>query len=101
MFIIDSAWEYSVTRHWVLALDLQYEHDGHTTLDGFAPPPGRAGAPARIQQDFGSSEVFTLAPAVEYNFNARIGLIVGTLFTVAGRNASATVAPVAALNMVF
>lgn len=42
-----------------------------------------------------------LAPAVEYNFNSRVGLIVGTVFTAAGRNASATLVPVAALNMVF
>jgi hypothetical protein len=102
VFIVDSAWEYSLTRHWVLALDIAYEHDGHTTLEGVVPPPAAGGGtPARIQQDFGSGEVFTLAPAVEYNFNSRVGLIVGSLFTVAGRNASATVAPVAALNMVF
>jgi Putative MetA-pathway of phenol degradation len=102
VFIVDSAWEYSLTRNWVLALDVQYEHDGATTLQGFMPAPSGSNAPStRIQQDFGSGEVFTLAPAVEYNFNSRIGVIVGSLFTVAGRNASATVVPVAALNMVF
>jgi hypothetical protein len=101
-FIVDSAWEYSITSNWVLALDLAYEHDTRTTVNGFIPAAsGGALPPIRIQQDFGSSEVFTLAPAVEYNFSSRIGLIVGALFTPAGRNASATVAPVAALNMVF
>lgn len=102
VFVVDSAWEYSATRNWVLALDIAYEHDTRTTLNGLLPVPvGNSAPPTRIQQDFGSSEVFTLAPAVEYNFNSQIGLIVGTVFTAAGRNASATVAPVAALNMVF
>jgi hypothetical protein len=102
VFVVDSAWEYSVTRNWVLALDIAYEHDTHTTLNGFIhPPAGSRAMPINVQRDFGSSEVFTLAPAVEYNFNSRIGVIVGSLVTVAGRNASATVVPVAALNMVF
>jgi hypothetical protein len=102
VFVVDSAWEYSVTSNWVLAIDIAYEHDTRATLNGIMPAPaGSTLPPTGIQRDFGSSEVFTLAPAVEYNFNSRIGLIVGTLFTAAGRNASATVAPVAALNMVF
>ena len=102
VFVVDSAWEYSVTSNWVLALDIAYEHDTRTTLNGFLPAPaGSTVPPTRVEQDFGSSEVFTLAPAVEYNFNSRIGLIVGALFTAAGRNASAAVTPVAALNMVF
>jgi len=49
----------------------------------------------------GSSEVFTLAPAVEYNWSSSMGVIVGTVFTAAGRNASANIVPVAAINMVF
>ena len=64
VFIVDSAWEYSVTRNWVLALDIAYEYDRHTTLNGFMPAlAGGDAPPTRIQQDFGSSEVFTLAPA--------------------------------------
>ena len=89
-FVIDSAWEYSLTRNWVLALDVQYEHDANTAVRGLA-----------FRADSGSSEVFTLAPAVEFNFNSRIGVIAGALITPAGRNASAIVAPVVALNMVF
>jgi hypothetical protein len=101
-FIVDSAWEYSMTRNWVLALDVVYEHDSSTTLSGFDPAPAGSGAPpTRVQRRFGSSEVFTLAPAVEYNWNSQIGVIVGTVFTIAGRNASATLVPVMALNMVF
>lgn len=102
VFLVDSAWEYSVTREWVLALDIAYEHDTRTTLSGFVPPPLGAGAPpTRIDSDFGSSEVFTLAPAIEYNWSDRMGVIAGAIFTAAGHNASANVIPVAAINMVF
>jgi hypothetical protein len=97
-FKVGSSWEYSATRNWVLALDLVYEHESHTTLRGFNSSPA---TPGDIQRDFGSNEVFTAAPAVEYNWNSRIGLIVGAVFTIAGRNTGASVAPVAALNMVF
>jgi hypothetical protein len=102
VLLVNSAWEYSLTRSWVLALDVVYEHDERTTLSGFDfAPPGSNAQPLPVNRDFGSGEVFTLAPAVEYNWNSRMGVIVGTIFTVAGRNASASVIPVAAINMVF
>jgi hypothetical protein len=94
-FIVDSAWEYSLTRNWVLALDVAYQHDTSTTLSGFDSQA------ARIEKDFGSSEVFTLAPAVEFNWSGKMGVIVGSVLTVAGRNTSASIAPVMAVNMVF
>ena len=93
--VVDSAWEYSLTRSWVLALDVVYQHDTTTRLKGFDSPS------SRVQSDFGSSEVFTLAPAVEFNWSSRMGVIVGSILTVAGRNASAAVTPVMAVNMVF
>ncbi len=37
VFVVDSAWEYSATRNWVLALDIAYEHDTRTTLNGLHP----------------------------------------------------------------
>lgn len=102
VFLVDSAWEYSLTRSWVLALDVAYEHDERTTLSGLDPAPAGSNAQALpVQRDFGWGEVFTLAPAVEYNWNSRMGVIVGAIFTAAGRNASASVIPVAAINMVF
>ena len=85
-FVVNSSWEYSVTRNWVLALDVVYENDTSTRVD---------------QWRSGSSDVFTVAPAVEYNFNSRIGFIAGAILTPKGRNASANVVPAMALNMVF
>lgn len=91
---IDSAWEYSVTRHWVAALDVAYAHSAATRVTG------RYEA-ASITTDSGSSSSFSLAPAIEYNWSSAAGVIVGAKWTVAGRNTGAAIIPVAAINLVF
>jgi len=98
-FVAGASWEYSATRNWVLALDAVYENDTSTRVNGTHFLPGGLQTP--LSRSSGSSDSFTLAPAIEYNFNSQIGLIVGALFTASGRNTGATFAPVAALNMVF
>jgi len=97
---INSAWEYSITREWVLALDLIYQHDANTRLEGIQADPA-TGDPRRIDEDFGTAWRFGMAPAIEYNFTNRVGVIAGARWFVAGRNTSATITPVAAINMVF
>jgi len=95
--IIDAAWEYSVTRNWVLALDVAYEHDSNTHMSGVL-----AGlSPQVLELNSGPGHTWSLAPAIEYNFNSRVGVIVGAKLTVAGRNATALVIPVAAVNIVI
>jgi hypothetical protein len=49
----------------------------------------------------GPGHTWALAPAIEYNFNSRVGVIVGAKLTVSGRNAPALVIPVAAVNIVI
>ena len=100
--LIDAAWEYSATRHWVLALDVAYEHDGSTHVwgsDAAASGPGLLSTPIDLHSAAGHS--WSLAPALEYNFNSRVGVIAGAKFTIAGRNATAFVIPVAAINIVI
>jgi hypothetical protein len=100
--LIDSAWEYSLTRRWVLALDVTYQHNANTRLSGIdSVSPGGAVSPVAVQTDSGSSELVNLAPAVEYNWSRRMGVIAGAIFTPAGRNVSVDVTPVIAVNMVF
>ena len=89
-FTADVSWEYSVTRNWVLALDVVYEHDASTTVSGNS-----------LHASSGASHSIGFAPALEYNFNARIGIIAGARFIPIGRNTSISVTPVAAINMVF
>jgi hypothetical protein len=75
---INSSWEYSVTRNWVLAFDFVYQHE-----------------------ELGPAWRLGIAPAIEYNWSSNIGLIVGARWFVAGRNTSATVTPMAAINLLF
>jgi hypothetical protein len=101
-FSIYSAWEYSVTRNWVLALDVFYQHDASTRIRGTNPVAGN-GAPERepFAAESGSAWRLGLAPAIEYNFTSRVGVIVGARWFAAGRNTGASVTPVAAINMVY
>jgi hypothetical protein len=59
------------------------------------------GGTERVEQTFGSAWRFGFAPAIEYNFNSRIGIIAGARWFAAGRNTSATITPVVAINMVY
>ncbi len=98
--VIDSAWEYSLTRKWVLALDVVYQRNASTVLQG-VDSPGSGVSTVAVRAQSGSGEVINLAPAVEYNWSSRMGVIAGTLFCAAGRNTGATFTPVLAINMVF
>jgi hypothetical protein len=88
--VADAAGEYSLTSNWVLAMDVVYEHDGSTHVYG-----------SGLNVSSGTAHTWSLAPAIEYNFNSRVGIIAGAKFTVAGRNATAVVIPVAAVNIVI
>jgi hypothetical protein len=97
---IDSSWEYSFTRNWVLALDVVYEHDANTRVTGNYPAGDGHGI-LPFQQNSGPSRSFGYAPAIEYNWSPRFGVIVGVRYIPTGHNINATVTPVAAINMVF
>ena len=100
-FVSDLAFEYSVTQSWVLATDFWWEHDGNTRVEGTYAPATPSAIPSYLVQDSGSDDVLYLAPAIEYNWSARMGVIAGARVAALGRNATATVTPVAAINMVF
>lgn len=97
----DLAFEYSITRHWVAALDLWSERDGSTHVVGSYP--ASSGAPELLAyvSSSGSAQQQIFAPAVEYNWSARLGIIGGARIVVAGRNETATAAPVAAISCFF
>ena len=98
---INAAWEYSLTRRWVLALDATYRHDGNTHVIGHnilnsASPPDLS----NIRLDSGSSEAFGLAPAIEYNLDRNLGVLFGVRLIPAGRNVAFTITPALAINFV-
>jgi hypothetical protein len=99
--VADLAFEYSVTQRWVLATDFNWEHDGNTRVEGgYAPTPSSA-LPPYFVQDSGSDDLLYVAPAVEYNWSGRMGVIAGARIAALGRNIGATITPVAAINMYF
>jgi hypothetical protein len=95
-FAIYSSWEYSITREWVVALDVVYQHDDNTRVSGFNFETGTP-----FEANSGSSWRVAVAPAIEYNWTSRVGVIVGARWFPAGRNTSASVTPVAAINIVY
>jgi hypothetical protein len=91
---INSSWEYSITRNWVLALDFVYQHDAATRLTGLQDE-------LAIDRRFAPAWRFGSAVGIEYNFSSTVGVIVGARWYAAGRNTNATVTPLAAINLVF
>jgi hypothetical protein len=93
---VDLAGEYNATRHWVLAGDVVYRHQYNTTVSGY----NVSNATLPVLLNSGSSEVFGVAPAVEYNFNSRVGVIGGVRIFPAGKNTTDSFTPVIAVNIV-
>jgi hypothetical protein len=87
----DSAWEYSVTRNWVAAIDLYYRHARQTGVDGRA-------ATGAVHLTGGPSDTFAIAPAIEYSWTSNLGVLLGTRFIVPGRNTRPSVTPVVAIS---
>jgi len=96
-----SAWEYSFTRNWVLALDVVYQHQDNIHVAGYVTGAAAGANTYPLQTDSGPSESWSFAPALEYNFNRNIGVIAGAKFTGWGRNASSVLVPAVAINMFF
>jgi hypothetical protein len=100
-FSISWAGEYSITRNWVLALDLVYEREESTRVRGDVPVVPGSDVRRAFAANSGSSWRFGVVPAIEYNWSSRAGVIIGARWFAAGRNTSATITPVAAINLVY
>uniref|UniRef100_B0SWY7 Transporter n=1 Tax=Caulobacter sp. (strain K31) TaxID=366602 RepID=B0SWY7_CAUSK len=94
-FNVDLAFEYSLTRQWVAALDLAYQRNASTRVSGVD------GAGAAYARSSPVSQALILAPAVEYNISPALGVIAGARIIPAGRNTTASVTPVIAVNYVL
>lgn len=97
---VDGAWEYSVTRRWVLALDATYRHDGATLVIGYNKLSGGLQNGSSIQINSGSSYAFGLAPAIEYNCTRNLGFLLGARLIPHGSNTAMTITPALAINYV-
>ena len=95
----DLAFEYSITSNWVAAIDFWLEQDGNVRVEG-TYSSGNDGSLAPSLSDSGVSRSLYVAPAVEYNLSSTLGVIVGARVFAAGRNETALVTPVVAINYV-
>ncbi len=85
--------EYNLTENWALALDLASQFQACTSFKG-----NTGGAVIGFDS---YSYAFSLAPAIEYNFNAYAGIIAGVWFTAAGHNTPNFVNAMIAFNFLF
>ncbi len=90
------AGEYSVTRNWVLAMDLVLDHAGPTLVEGVEGASREV-----IRTRFASATALSIAPAVEYNFTANLGVLVGTRFKLPVRGGTSSITPAIAINYVL
>jgi hypothetical protein len=94
---VDWAWEYSLKRSLVLALDATYTHTGNTRVTGTnAATGGSPGSPVQI--DSGTIDAVGFAPAVEYSWKPNLGVLFGVRILAIGHNMPATVTPAIAIN---
>lgn len=87
--------EYSINPHWTVVVEALYERDRGTRVRGV----DAFGTAVELRSP--ASWRLSLLPALEYHFSDQVGVIGGVQLGVAGRNATAVVAPQVALNMVF
>ena len=84
--------EYSVSKEWVLALDIERDQWGKTKVKG----RNASGAP--IDQTSPKSWNVGFAPAVEYNWSDRAGAIIGVWIVPKGHNTRSSVTPAIAIQ---
>jgi hypothetical protein len=95
-FFVDAAWEYSLTRNWVLALDATYRHTGNTRVTGYDTGEN----PPQVVRNTGSSDAVGFAPAIEYNWKPTLGVLLGARVIAIGHNTATTITPAVAVNIV-
>ena len=99
-FFGDASAEYSLTRRWVLALDVNYGQRASTTVRGSDLLDTVDANSQNVVLSSGWSDAVGFIPAVEYNWTSNAGVIVGVRRIMPGRNSTGSVTPVMAINLV-
>lgn len=84
--------EYSVSREWVVAVDVERDQWGRTRLEG------RDSNGLIVKQASPKSWDLGVAPAIEYVWSDRAGVIVGLWIVPKGHNTSPSVTPAVAIQ---
>ncbi len=98
---VDLAGEYSLTRSWVLAMDVVYQHGDSTRIAGMQPQLPGSGVLVNFEQASGANASLGFAPAVEYSWSSSAGVIGGVRIIPTGRNVTTSITPAVAINLVF
>jgi opacity protein-like surface antigen len=85
--------EYSLSREWVLAFDIERDQWGKTTVVGHDTPDGPL-----VRRTSPRSWNVGFAPAVEYNWSDRAGVILGVWIVPKGHNTRSSVTPAIAIQ---
>ncbi|NVJ99528.1 MAG: transporter [Alphaproteobacteria bacterium] len=93
-FTIDNSWEYSLTRNWVLAVDLSYSHTARTKVKGILEA-------MNYETLSGTADTFAIAPAVEYSWSATKGILAGVRIIPKSHGTPASITPVVALSLFY
>jgi hypothetical protein len=98
-FEVSAAVEYSLTRNWVLALDIVHNRQSPTRVSGEdqADPANPRAVNYRSRPYRG----FAIAPAIEYNWTGNLGVIFGARVIPASSGRAASITPAMAINMFF
>lgn len=94
---VDLAFEYTLTQNWVAVMEAYVSKGKGSTFNGFLTI-ARIGGPADATIGSGDFVETALAPALEYNFTEKIGVIGGVWFPVNGRNTPHYMTYMLALN---
>ena len=89
------AFEFSFTQKCAFAMDLSYNYASKTTFKG---TPGTNNDGTVATNFTGSSQLFSLTPGIEYNFNDDIGLLFSSWFSVYGKNSTDFAGGIISLN---
>ncbi len=92
------AFEYNFGAHWAIACDLEFLYQKKKSFSGKIGElpngePAMIGAPTSCQ--------WSIAPAIEYNYNQHVGAVAGAWGSFAGKNAQAFLSGVLAINIYY
>ncbi len=96
-FSLGFGYEFSIVQKIVFALDISYEYTNKSTFKGIAKTNN--GKVATVGTP--SSDILSLAPAIEYNFSQNLSLISGAWFSVWGRNTNNFAGGIATITYTF
>lgn len=98
-FDVGVSGEYSVTRNWVLGLDLVTSRTASTKISGTTMSAG--GSLSTVRFDLPRAQSWGIAPAIEYSWRPNLGVLLAARFIPRGHNVPGSVTPAVAINWVL